>query len=365
MPSLNQLSSRTSRRGLSSWASICAASRLRGDFEELARLPQWLARGYGGRMTYLNRTARVRADVRRWLPSARSVVAVACHLQHESAPPRGDGRPRAGAHRALRLGRRLSRRDGPPPRRPGRLDARRGRAGVRRALVRRRRARAGEGLRLAGRHRVDRQEHVRHQPRDWVRGSCSACWRATSTSIRTRPAVDQCGTCRLCVDACPAGAFVEPYVLDARRCLSYLTIEIRGSIPAEQRPGLGAHVFGCDICQDVCPYNAVAPLARGCLLATQSLARGRDASNRLWALDDAGLERAIEGTALRRAGVRGLRRNLAVAIGNAGPSADLRPSTGQAPGAIALRRPRGTMRGRLSRIRWWPSTSPGRGSGRR
>ncbi len=87
-------------------------------------------------------------------------------LQHRSARPRGDGRRRAGAHRALRLGRRLSRRDGPPPRGPGRLDARHGRAGVRRALVGRRRARAGEGLCLAGRHRVDRQEHVRHQPRD-------------------------------------------------------------------------------------------------------------------------------------------------------------------------------------------------------
>ena len=114
------------------------------------------------------------------------------------------------------------------------------------------------------------------------------------------------------------GAFAEGYVLDARRCLSYLTIEIRGGIPAEQRPSLGAHVFGCDICQDVCPYNAVAPLAKdACWLPRAELADAGIA--RLWALDDSGLERAIEGTALRRAGVRGLRRNLAVAIGNAGP----------------------------------------------
>ena len=133
------------------------------------------------------------------------------------------------------------------------------------------------------------------------------------------PAVDQCGTCRLCLDACPTGAFAEPYVLDARRCLSYLTIEVRGGIPVEQRPGLGAHVFGCDICQDVCPYNAVAPAGHGCLLAAESRLRGRARSRRLWELDDRALERAIEGTALRRAGVRGLRRNLAVAIGNAGP----------------------------------------------
>jgi epoxyqueuosine reductase len=145
--------------------------------------------------------------------------------------------------------------------------------------------------------------------------------------------VDQCGTCRLCVEACPTGALVEPYVLDARRCLSYLTIEIRGSMPAGQRPGVGAHVFGCDICQDVCPYNAEAPVARdACWQPKASL---RDATlESLWALDDAGLEGAIEGTALRRAGVRGLRRNLAVAIGNAGRATASVLLPGKVPGTI-------------------------------
>ena len=152
------------------------------DVEELARLPQWLARGFGGRMTYLNRTARVRADVRRWLPSARSVVAVACLYNTDQPPSRRDRRPGRCAHRALRVGRRLPRRDGRPPRGAGRLDAGTVRRGVRRALVRRRWARAGEGVRVAGRPRVDRQEHVRHQSRISARGSCSASWRATSTS---------------------------------------------------------------------------------------------------------------------------------------------------------------------------------------
>jgi len=129
------------------------------------------------------------------------------------------------------------------------------------------------------------------------------------------PAVDQCGTCTLCLEACPTGAFAGPYELDATKCVSYLTIEYRGSIPEEHRESIGNHIFGCDICQEVCPWNA-APVCTGDVswgsrddLKVQRLVD-------LWRRTDSDLAVFIGDTAMTRAGVRGLRRNLAVALGN-------------------------------------------------
>jgi epoxyqueuosine reductase len=130
------------------------------------------------------------------------------------------------------------------------------------------------------------------------------------------PGFDQCGGCRLCLEACPTGALVEPWTLDSRRCISYLTIEKRGTLDEELLDGMGSHVYGCDVCQEVCPWNSrpvVSPAPEW--QPRDGLAHRSPAE--LWCLADAELAALMRGGPMTRAKVAGLRRNLAVAIGNA------------------------------------------------
>jgi epoxyqueuosine reductase len=130
---------------------------------------------------------------------------------------------------------------------------------------------------------------------------------------------DRCGSCRRCLDACPTGALTAPYQMDATRCISYLTIEHRGAIEEDLMAGMGRQVFGCDICQDVCPWNRKAPLQASD--AADLLPRGELINPSLeWlaGMTEAQFEGFFNGSPVRRAGFLGLRRNVAIAMGNAG-----------------------------------------------
>ena len=131
------------------------------------------------------------------------------------------------------------------------------------------------------------------------------------------PAPDRCGTCTRCLDACPTNAFVGPYKLDSNKCISYLTIEKRDSIPEDLRAGMGHHIFGCDICQDVCPWNRKAPISN----AAEFQARPELVNPALEWLAALGVEEFREvfrGSPVKRAKRNGIRRNAAIAMGNSG-----------------------------------------------
>jgi len=131
------------------------------------------------------------------------------------------------------------------------------------------------------------------------------------------PAPDRCGSCTRCLDACPTNAFPAPYQLDATKCISYLTIEKRGSIPEELRDGIGRQVFGCDICQDVCPWNREAPLNS----LPEFQARPELVNPALEWLAQLSVDEFREvfrGSPVKRARFNGLRRNVAIAMGNSG-----------------------------------------------
>lgn len=126
---------------------------------------------------------------------------------------------------------------------------------------------------------------------------------------------DHCGSCRACLEACPTQAFPQPYVLDATRCISYLTIELRGPIPHELRPGIGDWLFGCDVCQDVCPWNNRSPATELSEFQPRANSNPVDLAA-LLELDDAAFRERFRNTPLWRAKRRGILRNAAIVLGN-------------------------------------------------
>jgi epoxyqueuosine reductase len=131
------------------------------------------------------------------------------------------------------------------------------------------------------------------------------------------PAPDRCGTCTRCIDACPTDALIAPYQLDSNKCISYLTIEKRGPIPEEMREGMGRHVFGCDICQDVCPWNRKAPATSAAEFQSRE-GLVNPALDWLAEMSTEEFRETFRGSPIRRAKRTGLRRNAAIAMGNSG-----------------------------------------------
>ncbi len=134
------------------------------------------------------------------------------------------------------------------------------------------------------------------------------------------PESDHCGSCRACLDACPTAAFPSPYRLDARRCISYLTIEHAGPIPHEFRPAMGNRIYGCDDCLAACPWNKFAAVAREAALHPRAEAQSPPLAE-LAALDDAAFRARFSGSPIKRIGVKRFLRNVMIAIGNSGDTA--------------------------------------------
>jgi epoxyqueuosine reductase len=296
---------------------IAAAER----FPELQRFREWLDRGYAGEMEYLHRSAERRMDISAVLPSAQSVVVLGTVYNTSRPYSTERSEPMQAAIARYAWG------DDYHDVISTRLDALMGWM------------RDAAGPSFEGRAYVDTgpvQERVYAQRAGlgWIgKNTCVineelGSWIFLSviiTNLRLAadvPALDQCASCQRCIDACPTGALVEPYVLDATRCISYLTIELKGAIDERQREDVGRHAYGCDICQEVCPWNLTPSTGvsdDGAWLPRQAL--DRPSLLDLWSSSDDDLRRALKGSAMKRAGVRRLRRNLAVAIGNAGDPA--------------------------------------------
>lgn len=292
-----------------------------GSLPELGRLREWLGSGYAGEMAYMHRTAAARADVRNVLPSARSVIVAGAVYN--------TGRPYS-----------IELDD------PRRATIARYAWGEDYHVVLRERLeallhwmRAEEGGDFDARLYVDTgpvQERVYalHAGLGWIgKNTCLinpalGSWLLLGEIIVSldlepdRPEFDHCGSCTLCLESCPTNALAEPGVLDATKCISYLTIELRGPIPAEARDAVSNHVFGCDICQEVCPWNQVAARSRRPEWQPRAIFDAPPLVE-LWKRPDRELSSAVKTSALSRARVRGLRRTTAVALGNSGDPAAL------------------------------------------
>ena len=271
-----------------------------------ASFERWLDAGCAGSMEYLEHTRGDRLDPARLLPGARAVIAVAASYHSREEAPAG----------SMRVARYAGQADYHDVLRP-------------RLLTLARFVESAAGAPVTSRAAIDTSAVLERD----LAARAGLGWIGKNTNLLT-PSLgswffigivlttaelpfdgeiaDRCGTCTACLDACPSGAFTAPYVLDARRCIAYLTIEHRGEIDEALRPLMGDWGFGCDACQDVCPWNRRAATTG----EPAFMAAPPPDPEALLGLDEAAFRERFRRTALWRARRSGLRRNAAIVLGN-------------------------------------------------
>ncbi len=287
--------------------------------DHFAEFRAWLDKGYAGEMDYMSRQAEARRHPASILPAVRSVVMVGMNYKPNldtNEPPPGQGRIARYArgtdyHRVLwaRLNQLLA---WVQQQRP----SCQGRGVVDTAPLLERDFARRAGLGWFGKNTMLLNKRLGSY---FFLGAL-----LLDLELEPDPLHDtsHCGRCTACLDACPTQAFVAPGVLDSRRCISYLTIELRGPVPEELRPGLGDWIFGCDVCQEVCPWNHKSPSSREPAFVPRPELEAADPIE-LLGLSEEEFRRRFRGTALMRAKRRGVLRNAALVLGNRGDPAAL------------------------------------------
>ena len=278
-------------------------------------LLRWLEGGNHGEMAYLSRDPERRIDPGKVLPGARSAVCVTLDYYPLEGDAAEEGRGIVGHVSTYARG--LDYHDVMGPRLRQLLEFLRSEAGA--AVDGRAYVDSGPVLErdlavAAGLGWVGRNTQLLDRRGSWFfLGELLV----DVELVPDAPVADLCGTCTACIDACPTDALRGGYLLDARRCISYLNIELRGAIPPERRSDVGEHLFGCDICQDVCPWNRRASHAERPEFAPRESLRTLSLAE-LLRLDPETYARRFRGSPMKRARRRGLARNAAVVLGNRG-----------------------------------------------
>ena len=283
--------------------------------ESASRFTQWLAERQHGEMAYLERTAPKRADPQQVLPGARSIVTLAASYHNANCQSPIANRISGLIARYARyrdyhdvLGERLKQLAGFVNQLGGEGTRSLWYVDTGPLLERDLAQRAGLGF--IGKH----TNLISRQLGNWIFLSEIITTLALEPDA---PEKNRCGSCTRCITACPTAAITAPFQLDVRRCISYLTIELKGSIPVELRPAIGNRIFGCDDCLQACPWNRFA--REGQMMKAQARPDlAQPDLVELLSLDEAGFKRRFAGTPMLRAKRRGLLRNVCVALGNIG-----------------------------------------------